>query len=282
MGLLGAHVSIGGGLEWCFQRGEELKCEVIQIFSKNQRQWKVLPISKETCRIFQEKYEQSSIQQIIIHGSYLINLASPDQEGLMKSREAFVEEINRADLLGVSYLVFHPGSHKGTGEREGILRISESLNRILEKVLSTKVQLLLETTSGQGSHIGYRFEQLETIISQVDQKDRLGVCFDTAHVFAAGYDLRDSETYNATFRQFDEIIGLTRLKVFHLNDSKSDPGSRLDRHEHIGKGLLGLETFRLLINDIRFEKHPMVLETPCGMDYNKVNLKLLRSLKRKK
>jgi deoxyribonuclease-4 len=279
MGLLGAHISIGGGLETCFQRGEELQCEAVQIFSRNQKQWKSAPISKEKCRIFQQRYRQSSVRQVIIHDSYLINLASPDREGLKKSREAFIDEINRSELLGVPYLVFHPGSHKGTGEGEGILRISESLNRILEKVTSKQVQLLLETTSGQGSHIGYQFEQLGTIISQVEKKDQLGVCFDTAHVFASGYDFRDLKSYQATLKQFDKTIGLEKLKVFHLNDSKSSLGSRLDRHEHIGKGFLGLEAFRLLINDIRFENHPMVLETPGGMESYKNNLNLLYSLK---
>jgi deoxyribonuclease-4 len=280
MGWLGAHVSIGGGLETCFQRGEELQCEAIQIFSKNQRQWKTVPITEETQRLFQERYEKSSVRQVVIHDSYLINLASPDREALRKSREAFHEEIHRADLLGVTYFVFHPGSHKGTGEKEGVRRIGENLNLILEETQSKKVQLLLETTSGQSSQIGYRFEQLEAIIAQVSQKNRLGICFDTAHIFTAGYDIRNSGTYHSTLRQFDEIIGLNRLKIFHLNDSKSDLGSRIDRHELIGKGLLGLETFRLLINDIRFKNHPMILETPGGMDDDRASLQLLRSLKK--
>jgi deoxyribonuclease-4 len=281
MGWLGAHVSINGGLETCFQRGKELQCEAIQIFSKNQRQWKTVPIPVEAQRLFQERFDKSSIRQVVIHGSYLTNLASPDREVLRKSREAFRDEIHRADLLGVAYFVFHPGSHKGSGEKEGIRRIVENLNLIFEEIQSTKVQLLLETTSGQGSQIGYRFEQLEAIISRVSQKNRLGVCFDTAHGFTAGYDIRNSETYHSTFRQFDEIIGLNRLKVFHLNDSKSGLGSRIDRHELIGKGLLGLETFRLLINDIRFENHSMILETPGGMDDDRASLQLLRSLKKK-
>ena len=278
MGWLGAHVSVSGGLETCFQRGEELQCEAIQIFSRNQRQWKAAPIPEKVQRLFQERVGESSVKRVVIHGSYLINLASPDQEILRKSREAFKEEIKRTDLLGVDYFVFHPGSHKGTGEKEGIRRIAESLNLILEQNQNKNVQLLLETTSGQGSQIGYRFEQLEAIISQVTQKNRLGVCFDTAHVFAAGYDIRNSETYLNTFRQFDKSVGLNRLKVFHLNDSKSGLGSRLDRHELIGKGLLGLEAFRLLINDIRFKNHPMILETPGGMDQDRISLQLLRSL----
>lgn len=278
MGLLGAHVSISGGVEKSFSRGEELGCDTIQIFSKNQRQWKVSPLSEESLEAFQEAFQKSQIQQVVIHDSYLINLASPDHDGLKKSRDAFLDEMVRADQLSVPYLVFHPGSHMKTGEEEGIHRIAESLNWVLDNHSEGKVCLLLETTAGQGDHLGYRFEQLEKIISLVDAKVRIGVCYDTAHSFEAGYDIRTKKEYEQTFFHFDNVVGLDRIEVFHLNDSKSDLGSRIDRHEQIGLGMLGLDAFRFLVNDIRFRNHPMILETPEGEVYYKKNLELLRSL----
>ncbi|MBN2029189.1 deoxyribonuclease IV [bacterium] len=278
MGLLGAHVSIGGGLEKSVQCGEELGCESIQIFSKNQRQWKAAPLSDESAALFRSHFQKSDIRSVVIHDSYLINLASPDIHMLNKSRDAFLDEMNRADQLDVPFLVFHPGSHMKTGEEAGLRCIVESLEHVLSKQPDGRVQLLLETTSGQGDHLGYCFEQLAKIISLVSRKDRLGVCYDTSHTFESGYDIRTERVYEETFEQFDRIIGLDLLKVFHLNDSKTDLGSRVDRHENIGEGFLGLEPFRFLVNDRRFVDHPMILETPGGDIFYKKNLELLRSL----
>ncbi len=278
MGLLGAHVSIGGGVEKSIQRGEELGCESIQIFSKNQRQWKSAPLSDESTALFRKRFQNSDIRSVVIHDSYLINLASPNTDMLTKSREAFLDEMMRADQLKIPFLVFHPGSHMKTGEEAGLQRIAESLETVLLKQPNGHVQLLLETTSGQGDHLGYCFEHLAKIISLVSQKDRLGVCYDTSHTFESGYDIRTESRYKETFTQFNRIIGLDRLKVFHLNDSKTDLGSRVDRHENIGKGFLGLEPFRFLVNDPRFIDHPMILETPGGDAFYQKNLDLLRSL----
>ena len=278
MGLLGAHVSISGGIEKSPLRGEELGCDAIQIFSKNQRQWKSPPISENTANAFQEALKNSRVKQVVIHDSYLINLASPNLESLKKSQEAFLDEMNRADRLGVPYLVFHPGSHMKSGEEAGIRQIAESLNLVLDQQPNGKVMLLLETTAGQGDHLGYSFEQLAEIVSLVEKKERIGICYDTAHTFEAGYDIRTEETYQETFVKFDKILGLNRLKVFHINDSKTDLGSRVDRHENIGKGYLGVESFRFLVNDRRFQNHPMILETPGGDRFYKENLEVLRSL----
>ena len=278
MGLLGAHVSIGGGVENAPARGMELGCETIQIFSKNQRRWKSVPLSDEAVREFHRAVDDCEIRKVVVHDSYLINLAHPDPDALKKSLDAFSYEMRRADSLGIPYLVFHPGSHLKTTEAEGIQRIAESLNTVLTNLPENHVMLLLETTAGQGNHLGYRFEQLAEIISLTEQKERVGVCYDTAHSFAAGYDLRTKKTYEQTFKEFDGIVGLNKLKVFHLNDSKGDLGSRIDRHENIGKGFLGMESFRFLVNDSRFREHPMILETPGGDKYYKENLNLLRSL----
>jgi len=278
MGLLGAHVSISGGVEKSPLRGEELGCDAIQIFSKNQRQWKSFPISDDTANAFQEALKNSRVRQVVIHDSYLINLASPNPESLQKSWDAFLDEMDRADRLGVPYLVFHPGSHMKKGEEAGIHQIAESLNFVLDQQPDGKVMLLLETTAGQGDHLGYSFEQLAEIISLVEKKERIGICYDTAHTFEAGYDIRTEKTYQETFAKFDKILGLDLLKVFHINDSKTDLGSRVDRHENIGKGYLGVAPFRFLVNDQRFQSHPMILETPGGDQFYKENLRLLRSL----
>ena len=278
MGLLGAHVSIAGGIENAIERGEELGCEAVQIFSKNQRQWRVDALTQKSVNAFRNARQDSQIQQVVIHDSYLINLASPDTETLKKSREAFLDEMMRADKLGVEYLVFHPGSHMKTSDDAGLQRIAESLNIVLEKQPDGQVELLLETTAGQGDHLGYCFEQLAEIISFVVKKEKIGICYDTAHAFAAGYDIRTETTYEKTFSEFHGILGLDRLCVFHLNDSKSGLGSRTDRHEHIGQGQMGLEPFRFLVNDSRFQRMPMILETPGPEVCFQKNLELLRSL----
>ena len=277
MGLLGAHVSISGGLEKSIERGTALDCEVIQIFSKNQRQWKSPPLTDESIQRFCSALSKSKIRQVIIHDSYLINLAHPGKDARKKSLDFFVDEMIRADLLGVPYLVFHPGSHIQTSIQEGIERITESLNSALDRQPDGKVMLLLETTAGMGNHIGNKFEHLADIIEGVKNKKRVGVCFDTAHTFEAGYGHHTLNGYKKVFHAFDSIIGLNYLKVFHLNDSKTDLGKRVDRHQNIGKGYIGEEMFRLLVNDSRFMKHPMILETPEGDEWFKRNMQLLKS-----
>jgi deoxyribonuclease-4 len=278
MGLLGVHVSIAGGVENAPARGRELGCDAIQIFSKNQRRWKSDPLSDDAAMEFRRSVDDCKIKKVVVHDSYLINLAHPDPDASEKSMDAFSDEMKRADMLGVAYLVFHPGTHLKTTEAEGVRRIAESLNVVQRNLPESHVMLLLETTAGQGNHLGYRFEQLAEIISLTEQKEKVGVCYDTAHSFAAGYDLRTEKTYEETFTEFDGIVGLNKLKVFHLNDSKGDVGSRIDRHDNIGKGFLGMEPFRFLVNDSRFQKHPMILETPGGDKHYKENLNLLRSL----
>jgi len=277
MGLLGAHMSISGGVEKSISRGHDLGCETIQIFSKNQRQWKSPNLSDGAAERFRQARQKLSIKNVAIHDSYLINLAHPDPEQLQKSRDAFFDEMERAEKLGVEFLIFHPGSHMNTSEENGIRRIAGSLNDVLARFPDSRVQLLLETTSGSGHHLGCRFEQLAAILSRVHKKDRVGVCFDTAHVFAAGYDIRDERAYEDTMDQFQRTIGLGRLQAFHLNDSKNDLGSRVDRHENIGMGFLGELPFRCLVNDSRFRNVPMILETPEGEKYYKKNLTLLKS-----
>jgi len=282
MGLLGAHVSISGGVYKAPERGEKLGCESIQIFSKNQMQWKAKPLTPGDSQKFKEELRKTHIKEVVIHDSYLINLGSPDEEKLKKSRDAFLDEMVRAEILGVKYLVFHPGSHMGKGEEIGLKLIAESLNILIDKAKeASNVLLLLETTAGQGSNLGYKFEHLKFIMDQVEKKERLGVCFDTAHAFEAGYDISTEEGYERTFKEFDNIIGLEKLKVFHLNDSKTPLGSHIDRHENIGEGMVGLKAFELLVNDERFKNHPMILETPGGEKYYEYNLKVLRGLVKK-
>lgn len=252
----------------------------IQIFTKNNNQWKGKPLEREDMARLGENSKKLGVQVFASHDCYLINLASPDREILKKSREAFLDEIDRADALGIPCLVFHPGAHTGAGEKEGIKRIAESLDWALQKRPDRRTTLTLETTAGQGSSIGHRFEQLARIMEAVEKPERLGVCLDTCHVFAAGYEINTETGYSKTFKEFDSIIGLDRLKMFHLNDSKRELGSRVDRHEHIGKGHIGLAGFRLLVNDRRFFKTPMILETPKGPEELEdiVNLRTLARL----
>ena len=278
--LLGAHMSIAGGLPQALERGQAVGCEVIQIFTKNNNQWRAKPLAKGEADGFRQKLLEGTIQLAFAHDSYLINLASPDPGLLERSRLAFVDEMERAEKLGLRYVVLHPGAHLGRGEEEGIRQVSESFDWIFEKTPSFKVEVLIETTAGQGTNLGFRFEEIRAIFDRVRENQRLGVCMDTCHVFAAGYDLRTEKGYQKTFEEFDRIVGIKRIKAFHLNDSKKPLGSRVDRHEHIGKGFLGLEPFRFLLNDPRFKKHPMVLETPKGKDdaWDRENLHTLKGL----
>jgi deoxyribonuclease IV len=277
--LAGAHMSIAGGMHKAFERGKEVRCKTIQIFLKSSNQWKARLLTEEDRMLFQEAQSASRIFPVIAHDSYLINLASPDRLLNRKSLDAFIEEMKRANFLGVPYLNLHPGAHMGAGINEGIARVAAALKEALN-VVGPPVVLLLENTAGQGSSLGSRFEELAAIMEKVNVPDRVGVCVDTCHAFAAGYELRTEEGYGQTMHEFDRLIGLEKLLAFHVNDSKKDLGSRVDRHFHIGKGCIGLNAFRFLVNDRRFAKIPKILETPKGASNreDKRNLATLRSL----
>lgn len=274
--LIGAHMSIGGGFFNSLFSGKELGCATIQIFTKSANQWRAKELTSEDIEKFKEAQKETGITPVVGHDSYLINIGSKDKELLQKSREALLLELTRSEKLGLSYLVMHPGSNPDG--KEGIKNIAGSLSWVHSKSKNYKVKICLETTAGQGNTLGYRFEQIAEIIDLTKDKQRLGVCYDTAHTFEAGYDIRDKKAFAETFKLFDSTIGLNRLKVIHLNDSKKDLGSRVDRHEHIGKGFIGGEAFRLILNDERFEKTPKILETPKEGDWDKKNLATLRKL----
>jgi deoxyribonuclease-4 len=276
--LLGAHVSISGGFYHAPLRGQELGCNTIQIFTKNANQWKAREILPGEIEKFQESLISSNIAPVVAHDSYLINLASPDNELWKKSLRAFLEEMERAESLKIPYLVTHPGSHKDAGEDEGLKKLIESFNSLHRDTKGFRLTILLETTAGQGSALGYRFEHIGEIINHMKEPDRIGVCFDTCHTYAAGYNIKEEKGYYQTWEDFNRIIGLSKLRVIHLNDCKKDLGSRVDRHEHIGKGDLGLEFFNRLLHDQRFQNIPMILETPGGQPEHKMNLETLKAL----
>jgi len=278
--LLGAHMSIAGGVDKALLLGKTVDCEAIQIFTKSSRQWAAKPYSKEEIELFTLNRKTTGITTVIAHDSYLLNLGSPDDALRKRSLAAFIDELERCEALGVSNLVAHPGAHVGAGENEGIKTIARSLDEAHKACPGYSVKVTLEITAGQGSNLGYRFEQIANMIDATKESDRLKVCFDTEHAFAAGYDIRTQEGYERTFTEFNEAIGIERLAAFHLNDSKKEFNSRVDRHEHIGKGHIGVEAFRFLLNDERFWGLPMCLETPKGPDLkeDRENLTLLRSL----
>jgi deoxyribonuclease-4 len=281
---LGAHMSIKGGLDQAIERALSIGCTAVQLFTANARGWKSRTIADSEVRAFRAAAKDFGPEAILAHDGYLINLASPKNEMIEKSVRAFGEEIDRCDRLGIRYLVMHPGAGLDTPREDALKKVAASFNQILETRKDSKVTVLIETTAGQGSTLGKTFEELRAILDRVDTPDRFGVCVDTCHVFSAGYDLRDKKNWLKTFRDFDKIIGIDRLKAFHVNDSKKPFGSHLDRHEQIGQGSLGLEAFRLLMNDRRFKKIPMSLETPKDEDLamDVVNLDLLRSMVGKK
>jgi deoxyribonuclease-4 len=272
-------MSIAGGLHHALLAAQAHQCSTVQLFTKNANQWNAPPLTPDAIRLFRRTLRQTKLRYPMAHDSYLINLGSPEPVVLQKSLDAFADEIERCERLGIPFLVFHPGSHVGSGEAAGLQRIADSLNAVLGQKPKCKTQVLLENTAGQGSNLGSRFEQLAEILAKTENPNRLGVCLDTCHLFAAGYDLRTRPAYETTFHEFDAIVGLERVKVFHLNDSKKGLGSRVDRHENIGKGELGLEPFRFLLNDPRFAGLPMLLETPGGDEAYRIDLTTLRSLK---
>jgi deoxyribonuclease-4 len=282
MPLFGAHMSVAGGLHNALLIAQRYGCRSVQLFSKNANQWNAAPLEYEQISLFRRTVRQTGLRQSIVHDSYLINLASPVEELRRRSIEAFVVEMERAEAIGARYLVTHPGAHLGSGEDEGLQRVAAALDEAHRRCEGYRLKVLLETTAGQGTTLGHRFEHLARIFDLVEQPRRLGVCLDTCHVFAAGYGLAPEPEYQATFRAFDRLIGLSRLKVFHVNDSLKPHGSRVDRHAHIGRGHLGLEPFRLLVNDPRFHNRPMVLETPKiegdNEEMDAVNLQTLLGL----
>jgi len=276
--LLGAHMSIAGGAFNAILEGERLGCTTIQIFTKSSNQWKAKKLTDEELERFRAEQKRTGIKPVIAHDSYLINLGSPDAALVQKSREAFLHEMERCDLLNIPYLVTHPGAHVGQGEEWGLKRIAESIDWVHERNDDFKVNIALEVTAGQGSSLGYKFEHLTTIIEHARHPERIKVCIDTCHIFAAGYDISTDEGYHKTISEFDRIIGLKSLVAIHLNDSKKPLGSHVDRHEHIGKGQIGEKPFGFFLRDKRFAKIPKLLETPKENEMDRVNLAILRRL----
>ena len=262
MPRLGAHLSIAGGLPRAVDRAVASRCEALQIFTKSAGQWRARPLPPDEIVLFRRRVAETGIRPVVAHNSYLINLATGAPALRAQSLAALGEELDRAEALGLDGLVMHPGSYTIGTEADGLRLIADGLRRLLVERPHARTVILLEHTAGQGTNLGHRFEHLAAIIERLDGSPRVGVCLDTCHLLTAGYDICSEKGYRATFRDFDRLVGLDRLKVFHLNDSKKPCGSRVDRHEHIGEGCLGLEPFRRLLNDRRFAKLPMLLETP--------------------
>lgn len=277
---LGAHESIAGGLHRALQRARSAGCDAVQLFVKSNRNWSVKPLTEEDIARFKAQVVETGIWPAIGHASYLLNLGTPDEVLWARSRDMMIVELERCEMLGLPSLVLHPGSHAGAGEEAGLARVARALGEVHAATAGFQVRILLETTAGQGSNLGYCFEHLAWLIAHTPQSERLGVCFDTCHVFASGYELRTPEGYAATMETFDRVVGLERLQALHLNDCLSEQGSRRDRHAHIGQGRIGLEGFRLLVNDPRLDGLPGLLETPKGEDLreDRENLAVLKSL----
>lgn len=277
---LGAHMSIAGGPAKALERGQSIGCDAIQIFTRNANRWTSKDLTDEEVEAFARAREATGIHPIVAHGSYLINLASPDDDLWTRSVEALVIELERCRRLGVRDYVLHPGAHMDAGEEAGMARVVEGLNRAFAATADADVIVSLENTAGQGSALGTTFEQLAWMAESATPSARVGVCFDTAHALAAGLEFRDPASYAAMWRQLDTAVGLDRLRAIHLNDAKRDLGSHVDRHAHIGEGCVGLEAFRLLVNDPALRHVPMLLETPKGEDMREdvENLARLRGL----
>jgi deoxyribonuclease IV len=278
--LLGAHMSIGGGVHRAIERSRSIDCTAMQIFVKNNMQWFARPLQREEIRAFLEHAQRKELRAAFAHANYLINLAATNPQFHANSLRALSEELVRADQLELPFLVMHPGAHLGAGVEAGLEKIIASIDAIWSVIPKVKTKIALETTAGQGSCLGDRFEQIAAIIENVREPERLCVCLDTAHVFEAGYDIGSEAGARKTFREFDRVIGLEMLAALHLNDSKTPLGSRVDRHEHIGRGKIGLEAFRFIMRDRRFRKIPKVLETPKGKELAEdvENMRTLRGL----
>lgn len=282
----GSHLSVAGGFENAFKEGVEVGCDCLQIFVKNQRQWSAKPITEEQVAAYKQAEKETGIGPVVAHASYLLNLASPEAANRDKSIKALIDELQRCEALGVMGLVLHPGAHMGDGIDQGIKRISTSLNKAHTATKGFKCRVLLESTAGQGTTIGHEVEHLGQIIDGVKQGERLGVCLDTCHLFAAGYDIRDGDAFEAMMQAMDASFGVDRIACIHMNDSKFDLGSRKDRHEHIGEGFIGRKGFVNVVNDARLADVPRILETPKedddkGRPWDKVNLDKLRRMVRR-
>lgn len=278
---LGAHMSIAGGVEQAVLRGQAVGCEAIAMFTKNNNQWKAKVLTQEDAERFQAALLETGIQPVVAHTSYLINLASQNRALWKKSVASMRDELLRADLLGIKFLVVHPGSHTGRGIDYGVQRVAEAFNLIHQQAPNLRTMTLLEHTAGQGSNLGCTFEEIARMRALIDDQRRVGVCLDTCHLFAAGFDLRKPEAYADTFKRLDDIIGLCHVHAWHLNDSKTPLGSHVDRHEHIGKGKIGRAGFKNLLHDPRWQNLPAVLETPKGPDMKEdiMNLRALRRIR---
>ena len=275
--LVGAHLSTKGGLHTVFERAAAIEASAIALFAKNSNQWKGKVLTDEDCALFRDK---RTVKPVLTHASYLINLATTNEEFHRKSHDALIDELDRAERIGAHAVVLHPGAHMGAGVDAAVDQIARSFDRIHKALPNHRVVTLLETAAGQGSCVGCTFEELGRIRDLVDDKDRIGICFDTCHVFAAGYDIRTERGYERTIEEIERYVGIENVGAFHLNDSKKDCGSRVDRHQHIGDGCLGLEPFRLLLNDARFRLVPKLLETPKTVETesDRKNMATLRSL----
>jgi deoxyribonuclease-4 len=280
MPIFGAHLSIAGGLHKAAEAAAALACGTVQLFTKNASQWVARPLGDDDIRAFKKAVRTAKLKFATAHDSYLINLAAPDDGLYQKSIAALTDELERAEALGLSYVVSHPGAHTGSGEGAGIARVVAGLDEVHARCSGFKAKILLETTAGSGTTLGSRFEQIAAMLDRVKDPARLGVCLDTCHVFAAGYPLADDADYATTFDAFNDLIGLSRLKLFHVNDSAKPLGSRVDRHAGLGLGHIGLSAFRRLVTDPRFANRPMILETPKegddGKEMDPVNLDVLR------
>ncbi len=282
MPLLGAHFSIAGGLAGAVHEAAAYGCTAMQLFTKNASTWKERNLTEDEIQAFEAAKRQTGIVHIASHAAYLLNLASPEPKKHQMSVRALSNELFRSSSLSIPFVILHPGNHMGAGEAEGIKRIIAGINGIFEAVQTRGTRILLETTAGQGSSVGNRFEHIRDIIGGITDQERVGACLDTSHIFAAGYDIRTPNAYAETLAEFHEVIGLDRLAVIHLNDAKRALGSRVDRHEHIGKGQIGLGAFALIMKDPRFECIPKIIETPKikgKIDYDRINLERLWALR---
>jgi deoxyribonuclease-4 len=280
--MFGSHLSIAGGMHNALLEAERLGMDTAQVFTKNQKQWRCPPLDPVVAKQWGEHRERLKFERTVSHDSYLINLASPKEEQRRMSIELFVDEVRRCDCLGIPYLVTHPGAHMGEGEEKGLERVAKALDEVHGVVGKSKTVTCLEITAGQGSSLGYKLEHLAEIIARVKSPERLAVCLDTAHLFAAGYDFRGRK-FSGFLKDVDKTVGLDRVKVLHLNDSKKELGSRVDRHDHIGKGFIGLEGFKGFVREKAFREVPKILETPkekdeAGRDWDAVNIEVLKGL----